>query len=92
MTLDPILAPLGQNSNVFTAWTHFREAMNEKHERLGAVTSCDIVELDPIGRDILMATKTPVQQTIRRNCVINIGVLKYSSDNTLNLLKEVSAI
>ena len=42
--------------------------MKEKHERLGAVTSCDIVELDPIGCDVLMATKTPVQQTIRRNC------------------------
>ena len=48
--------------------------MKEKHERLGAVTSCDIVELDPIGCDVLMATKTPVQQTIRRNCVILIQV------------------
>ena len=51
-------------------WTCLREAMEEKHERFGAVTSHDIVELDPIGRDILMATKTPIQQTIRRNCGI----------------------
>ena len=48
--------------------THFRESMKEKHERFGVVTGCDIVELDPMGCDILMATKLFVQQTIRRNC------------------------
>ena len=42
--------------------------MKEKHERFGAVTGCDIVELDPIGCDIPMTTKLLVQQTIWRNC------------------------
>ena len=50
--------------------------MYEEHERLGAVPSCDIVELDPIGCHILMTTKTTIQQTIWWNCKINRSVYR----------------
>ena len=47
--------------------------MNEKHKRLGTVSSCDIVELDSIGSDILMTTETLVQQTTWGNCGVWVG-------------------
>ena len=55
-------------------WPHLWKSMYEEHERLGAVTSCDIVELDPIGGDILVTTKTAIQQTVWRNCRTEVHI------------------
>ena len=41
--------------------------MKEEHEWFGAITSCDIVELYPIGCDVLVAAEAAVQKTARGN-------------------------
>ncbi len=41
-------------NNRAATYNYLRESMEEKHQRFGFVASSDVVELNPVGSDILV--------------------------------------
>ena len=59
-----ILSPfeLLHSINLHKLVTYLREAMEKQHERFGAVSGSDKVELDPIGCHVLVGAQGWIQQ------------------------------